>query len=71
MSSLLLQILLPPLATEKKRYLHIYNTKGQQVRQLFLHSAVSNVDIKDFSSGVYLYRLLSDGKEYRGKFIKN
>lgn len=50
--------------------LHIYNTKGQQVLQLFLNSAVNDIDIKDFSPGIYLYRLLSDGKEYRGKFMK-
>ena len=58
------------IASFKEVLLTIYDSKGQKLSQLHLNSAVSKIDIKKYKSGVYFYRLQSNGKEYTGKFMK-
>ena len=52
--------------------LFIYNTAGEEVKTLDLSDVVSEINIKDFQSGIYLYRIESQktGRIFTGKFLK-
>jgi hypothetical protein len=54
----------------KDGLLMIYNSEGQKISQIYLNSPVRRINIKKLKPGVYFYRLQSDGKEYKGKFMK-
>jgi hypothetical protein len=51
--------------TTKNAKLEIYNYKGQKVDELSVHNNQSSItwEADNFSSGVYLYKLIADGKE--------
>jgi len=51
---------------------NIYNSQGQMVRSVRVDSddKLINVDLSDFSSGLYFYEILAGNEKYTGRIIK-
>ncbi|WMJ75617.1 T9SS type A sorting domain-containing protein [Cytophagaceae bacterium ABcell3] len=57
-------------ASNSKSQINIYNMSGQKVRSMTLIEENSRIEVADLLGGVYIYEILSETGNKKGKFVK-
>jgi len=63
-------ILYVKLNTEEQGVMNIFNTKGQLLKVLDIHSDVTPVDVSELAAGVYILKVTSEDEVFVKRFVK-